>query len=78
MKYSPKINDQLIGVPQLTEMHPHQDPADAQGVLETSVPHFSELFSYMHGLNAPSDGLLCKAPGQAVLLAAAKAGSAKS
>ncbi|VXB46744.1 putative glycine dehydrogenase (decarboxylating) subunit 2 [Microbacterium sp. 8M] len=34
MKYSPKINDQLIGVPQLTEMHPHQDPADAQGVLE--------------------------------------------
>lgn len=34
MKYSPKINDQLIGVPQLTAMHPLQDPADAQGVLE--------------------------------------------
>ncbi|REJ05711.1 glycine dehydrogenase subunit 2 [Microbacterium bovistercoris] len=34
MKYSPKINDQLIGVPQLTEMHPLQNPADAQGVLE--------------------------------------------
>ena len=34
MKYSPKINDQLIGTPQLTAMHPLQDPADAQGVLE--------------------------------------------
>jgi len=34
MKYSPKINDQLIGVPQLTAMHPLQDPADAQGVLQ--------------------------------------------
>ncbi|MFK4731237.1 aminomethyl-transferring glycine dehydrogenase subunit GcvPB [Agromyces mediolanus] len=34
MKYSPKINDQLVSVPQLTEMHPLQDPADAQGVLE--------------------------------------------
>ncbi|HKT55688.1 MAG TPA: aminomethyl-transferring glycine dehydrogenase subunit GcvPB [Microbacterium sp.] len=34
MKYSPKINDQLIGTPRLTAMHPLQDPADAQGVLE--------------------------------------------
>ncbi|WEK61780.1 MAG: hypothetical protein P0Y60_03185 [Candidatus Microbacterium colombiense] len=34
MKYAPKINDQLAGTPQLTAMHPHQDPADAQGVLE--------------------------------------------
>ncbi|MEF3403593.1 aminomethyl-transferring glycine dehydrogenase subunit GcvPB [Agromyces sp. CCNWLW203] len=34
MKYSPKINDQLIGTPKLTAMHPLQDPADAQGVLE--------------------------------------------
>ena len=34
MKYAPKINDQLANTPQLTAMHPHQDPADAQGVLE--------------------------------------------
>lgn len=34
MKYSPKINDQLVATPQLTAMHPLQDPADAQGVLE--------------------------------------------
>jgi glycine dehydrogenase subunit 2 len=34
MKYSPKINDQLIGTAQLTAMHPLQDAADAQGVLQ--------------------------------------------
>ncbi|WP_426622261.1 aminomethyl-transferring glycine dehydrogenase subunit GcvPB [Microbacterium sp. As-52] len=34
MKYAPKINDQLANTPQFTAMHPHQDPADAQGVLE--------------------------------------------
>ena len=47
--------------------------ADAQGVLDASVPHFTALFGYMRGLDDPSDGLLRKAPGQAVLLAAAKA-----
>jgi glycine dehydrogenase subunit 2 len=34
MKYSPKVNDQLINTPALVDMHPLQDPADAQGVLE--------------------------------------------
>lgn len=34
MKYSPKVNDQLIGTPALTDLHPLQDPDDAQGVLE--------------------------------------------
>ncbi|MCD2442877.1 aminomethyl-transferring glycine dehydrogenase subunit GcvPB [Agromyces sp. SYSU K20354] len=34
MKYAPKVNDQLVGTPALTAMHPLQDPADAQGVLE--------------------------------------------
>ena len=34
MKYAPKVNDQLVGTPALTAMHPLQNPADAQGVLE--------------------------------------------
>ena len=37
MKYAPKINDQLASTPQLTAMHPHQDPADAQGVLDGTM-----------------------------------------
>jgi glycine dehydrogenase subunit 2 len=34
MKYSPKINDQLARSPKLTELHPLQDPATVQGILE--------------------------------------------
>jgi len=34
MKYSPKINDQLAGQPKLAELHPLQDEATAQGILE--------------------------------------------
>ncbi len=34
MKYSPKVNDQLINTPKLKDLHPCQDPATAQGVLE--------------------------------------------
>lgn len=33
MKYSPKVNDQLINTPLLKDLHPLQDPASAQGVL---------------------------------------------
>jgi len=34
MKYSPKINEILAGVPQLTEIHPLQDEDTIQGILE--------------------------------------------
>ncbi len=34
MKYSPKVNDQLIRSPRLADLHPLQDPATIQGVLE--------------------------------------------
>ena len=33
MKYSPKINDQLAGMPQLTALHPLQPEETAQGIL---------------------------------------------
>jgi glycine dehydrogenase subunit 2 len=34
MKYSPKVNDRLAAHPGLLDLHPLQNPADAQGVLE--------------------------------------------
>ena len=34
MKYAPKVNDRLINTPNLTAMHPLQNEADAQGILE--------------------------------------------
>jgi len=34
MKYNPKINDQLAGLPTLSEIHPLQDEDTVQGILE--------------------------------------------
>ena len=34
MKYSPKVNDQLVRSPRLADTHPLQDPATVQGTLE--------------------------------------------
>jgi glycine dehydrogenase subunit 2 len=34
MKYSPKVNDQLVRSPRLADLHPLQDPSTVQGVLE--------------------------------------------
>lgn len=34
MKYSPKVNDRLAAHPSLLDLHPLQDEADAQGILE--------------------------------------------
>lgn len=34
MKYSPKVNDQLVRSPKVAELHPLQDPDTVQGVLE--------------------------------------------
>jgi len=34
MKYSPKVNDALARLPEMTEMHPLQDESTAQGILE--------------------------------------------
>ena len=34
MKYAPKVNEAIIRTPDLTELHPLQDPDTAQGVLE--------------------------------------------
>ena len=34
MKYSPKVNDQLVRSPKLADLHPLQDPSTVQGILE--------------------------------------------
>lgn len=34
VKYSPKVNELLARLPEVTEMHPLQDPSTAQGILE--------------------------------------------
>ena len=34
MKYNPKINDALAGLPSLTQLHPYQDEKTVQGMLE--------------------------------------------
>jgi len=42
MKYSPKINEALARSPQMTELHPAQDPDTVQGILE--VMYKMDLF----------------------------------
>jgi glycine dehydrogenase subunit 2 len=42
MKYSPKVNEFLARVPQMTEIHPYQDERTIQGILE--IMHQLNLF----------------------------------
>ncbi len=42
VKYSPKINDQLARLPEMTELHPRQDPETVQGILR--IMHETDLY----------------------------------
>lgn len=42
VKYSPKINDQLARLPEMTELHPRQDPETVQGILK--IMHETDLY----------------------------------
>lgn len=53
MKYAPKVNDQLISVPQLQDLHPRQDPADVQGALAI-VHGLQEALAEVSGMDAVS------------------------
>src|SRR5882724_12848704 len=33
MKYNPRVNERLVGLPGFRDLHPYQDDADAQGAL---------------------------------------------
>lgn len=53
IKYSPKVNDQLIEVPQLRELHPAQDPGDVQGALEITW-RLERMIAELSGMDAVS------------------------
>jgi len=42
MKYSPKVNEQIVATPKVTEVHPLQDERTVQGTLE--ILHRTDLF----------------------------------
>lgn len=42
MKYSPKVNEALVGAPKLADLHPLQDESTVQGALE--ILHKTDLF----------------------------------
>ena len=50
MKYSPKINDQLVATPKLAELHPLQDESTVQGILELMY-RFEQILKEISGLD---------------------------
>ena len=49
MKYSPKVNDQLASMPQMTELHPLQDEETVQGILEVMYK-FEQILKEISGM----------------------------
>lgn len=50
MKYSPKVNDQLARMPEMTELHPLQDESSVQGILEIMY-RFEAILKEISGLD---------------------------
>lgn len=50
MKYSPKVNDQLARMPEMTELHPLQDESTVQGILEIMY-RFEQMLKEISGLD---------------------------
>jgi glycine dehydrogenase subunit 2 len=50
MKYSPKVNDQLARMPQMTELHPLQDEETLQGILEVMY-RFEQILKEISGMD---------------------------
>jgi glycine dehydrogenase subunit 2 len=59
MKYSPKINEQLVRSPQMNEVHPLQDEQTVQGILEVMY-RFKQILKEVSGMDEfslqPSSG----------------------
>ena len=51
MKYSPKVNELLTRRPEMSELHPSQDPATMQGILEI-VHRLAGIMCEISGLDA--------------------------
>jgi len=50
MKYSPKINEQFVRTPQMTDLHPLQDEDTVQGILEVMY-RFKQILKEISGLD---------------------------
>ncbi len=50
MKYSPKVNEQLARLPQMTEIHPLQDEETVQGILEVMYK-FEQILKEISGMD---------------------------
>jgi glycine dehydrogenase subunit 2 len=53
MKYSPKINEQLVRIPQMNEIHPLQDEQTVQGILEVMYKFKQILKEIFHHKGIP-------------------------
>jgi glycine dehydrogenase subunit 2 len=51
MKYSPKVNEQLVNNPKLTDLHPLQDETTVQGILEIMF-RFQEMLKEISGMHS--------------------------
>jgi glycine dehydrogenase subunit 2 len=51
MKYNPRVNERLVGLPGFRDLHPYQDDADAQGALEL-MWRLQEILAEVVGLQA--------------------------
>ena len=49
MKYSPKVNEHLVRMPEMTELHPLQDESTVQGILEILV-RFEGILKQISGM----------------------------
>ncbi|MDQ7793256.1 MAG: aminomethyl-transferring glycine dehydrogenase subunit GcvPB [bacterium] len=50
MKYSPKVNEQMAALPEMTELHPYQDDDTVQGILEIMY-RFERILKEISGLD---------------------------
>jgi glycine dehydrogenase subunit 2 len=51
MKYNPRVNERLVGLPGFRDLHPYQDDEDAQGALEL-MWRLQEILAEIVGLDA--------------------------
>ncbi len=50
MKYNPRLNEVMIMIPHLSEVHPHQNPETLQGVLEV-IYRFDLILRELSGMD---------------------------
>src|SRR5438874_6228527 len=53
MKYNPRVNERLVGLPGFAQLHPHQEEDGAQGALELEW-RLQEILAEVTGLDAVS------------------------